>query len=89
MRLGSVELEKLRLARTRFGIACSVDVRVMVLPEPGGPHSISGLWEASHAFRTSTCLQSTAVDSDSGSNNRSMGRWGAAVHDALAGGHRG
>lgn len=59
MRLGSVELEKLRLARTRLGMACKVDVRVMVFPDPGGPHSIKGLWEASHAFNTSTCLQVT------------------------------
>lgn len=53
-----MELEKLRLANTRLGMACRVDVRVMVLPEPGGPHSIKGLWEASHAFSTSTCLRS-------------------------------
>lgn len=56
IRFGSVELEKLRLARTRFGMACRVDVSVIVLPEPGGPQRIRGLWEASHALSTSTCL---------------------------------
>lgn len=43
MRLGSVELEKLRLASTRLGMACSVDVSVMVLPDPGGPQRMRGL----------------------------------------------
>lgn len=56
MRLGSVELEKFRLASTRLGMACSVDVNVIVLPDPGGPQRIRGLCEASHAFSTSTCL---------------------------------
>lgn len=60
MRLGSVELEKFRLTRTRFGMACSVDVSVIVFPDPGGPHRIRGLWEASHAFSTSTCLERTS-----------------------------
>ena len=58
MRFGSVELEKFRLASTRLGMACSVDVSVIVLPEPGGPQRMRGLWEASHALSTSTCLQS-------------------------------
>lgn len=51
-----MELEKLRLARTRLGMACSVDVSVIVFPDPGGPHRIKGLWEASQALSTSTCL---------------------------------
>lgn len=52
-----MELEKLRLTKTRFGMAWRVEVSVMVLPDPGGPHSIKGLWEASQALSTSTCLQ--------------------------------
>lgn len=59
MRLGSVELEKLRLAMTRFGMAWSVEVSVMVFPDPGGPQRIRGLCDASHALSTSTCLQQT------------------------------
>lgn len=55
-----MELEKFRLTKTRFGMACSVDVSVIVFPDPGGPHRIRGLWEASHAFSTSTCLERTS-----------------------------
>mmetsp|Transcript_4288 Transcript_4288/g.9244 ORF Transcript_4288/g.9244 Transcript_4288/m.9244 type:complete len:241 (-) Transcript_4288:70-792(-) len=51
---GVVPDEKLSGASTSCGMACSVDVSVIVLPLPGGPQRMSGLWLESQLWITST-----------------------------------
>ena len=43
IRLGLVDDEKFTKIISNSGKAFSVDIKVIVLPEPGGPHSMKGL----------------------------------------------
>ncbi len=48
---GFVEEEKLTKIISKSGRALSVDMSVIVLPEPGGPHNKKGLCYDSHEQR--------------------------------------
>ena len=50
---GFVDDEKLTKIISKSGRALSVDMSVMVLPEPGGPHSKKGLCYDNHEQRIS------------------------------------
>ena len=50
---GLVEDEKFTKIISNSGRAFKVDMRVMVLPEPGGPQSKKGRCSESHEQRTS------------------------------------
>jgi hypothetical protein len=51
IKLGLVEDEKLTKIISNYGRALSVDIKVMVLPEPGGPQSKNGLCSDSHEHK--------------------------------------
>src|SRR5258707_15871435 len=51
---GVVALEKLRPTTSMSGNLRRALNKVMVLPDPGGPHSISGLCSDSQEYRTSS-----------------------------------
>ena len=48
---GFVEDEKFTKIISKSGSALSVDIKVIVLPEPGGPHNKNGLCSESHEHR--------------------------------------
>lgn len=51
MRLGFVDEEKLTKIISKSGNAFKVDMRVIVLPEPGGPQRINGRCSDNHEHR--------------------------------------
>jgi hypothetical protein len=53
IRLGLVEEEKLTKIISNYGSAFKVDIKVIVLPDPGGPQSKNGLCSESHEQRIS------------------------------------
>lgn len=53
MRPGLVEEEKLTKIISNSGSALRVDIRVIVLPDPGGPHNRKGLCYDSQEQRIS------------------------------------
>jgi len=53
IRLGLVPEEKLTKIISNYGRALRVDMRVIVLPEPGGPHNKNGLCSESQEQRIS------------------------------------
>jgi hypothetical protein len=52
MRAGVVDDEKLTKIISKSGNAFSVDIKVIVLPEPGGPHSKNGRCSDNQEHRT-------------------------------------
>jgi hypothetical protein len=56
-----VLLEKLMNIISKSTRDLSVLIRVMVLPDPGGPHSKNGLCSLNHPHRTSLCLKVSTV----------------------------
>lgn len=61
MRLGLVPDEKFTKIISNYGSALRVDIRVIVLPEPGGPHNKNGLCSESHEQRIYWCLKVSTV----------------------------
>jgi hypothetical protein len=57
-----VELEKLTKIISKSGSALRVLMRVIVLPDPGGPQRMNGLCSLSQEHRMSWCLRVSTVE---------------------------
>lgn len=51
IKLGFVDDEKFTKIISNYGKALRVDIKVIVLPEPGGPHNKNGLCYDNHEHK--------------------------------------
>lgn len=56
-----VDEEKLTKIISNSGRAFNVDIKVIVFPEPGGPHNKNGLCSESQEHKTYWCLKVSTV----------------------------